>query len=190
MIRGRAVLSRTAPLGVAGGINLYQFNGNNPATFTDPFGLCPEIPQLCVAGVVAIGKAVSAAVRSPTGQRAIQRGSELARNLAQSGAVRQAGEAAHHIVAKAAQAAQPARDKLAEVGININDAVNGVILPAIRVTLPPMWGRSASEARPSNVPFPENYRAAHSSGIRRARPHAFAPCCTPAASHHPAAGPR
>jgi RHS repeat-associated protein len=31
------------PLGVAGGINLYQFNGNNPVTFTDPFGLkCTE----------------------------------------------------------------------------------------------------------------------------------------------------
>jgi uncharacterized protein RhaS with RHS repeats len=27
------------PIGVAGGINLYQFNGNNPAMFTDPFGL-------------------------------------------------------------------------------------------------------------------------------------------------------
>jgi RHS repeat-associated protein len=27
------------PVGVAGGLNLYQFNGNNPAAFTDPFGL-------------------------------------------------------------------------------------------------------------------------------------------------------
>jgi RHS repeat-associated protein len=27
------------PVGVAGGLNLYQFNANNPATFTDPFGL-------------------------------------------------------------------------------------------------------------------------------------------------------
>ncbi|MBA3339927.1 MAG: RHS repeat-associated core domain-containing protein, partial [Geodermatophilaceae bacterium] len=27
------------PIGVAGGVNLYQFNGNNPVTFTDPFGL-------------------------------------------------------------------------------------------------------------------------------------------------------
>lgn len=23
------------------GINPYQFNGNNPVTYTDPFGLCP-----------------------------------------------------------------------------------------------------------------------------------------------------
>jgi uncharacterized protein RhaS with RHS repeats len=29
------------PIGVAGGVNLYQFNGNNPVTFTDPFGLDP-----------------------------------------------------------------------------------------------------------------------------------------------------
>jgi RHS repeat-associated protein len=28
------------PLGVAGGVNLYAFNGNNPVMFTDPFGLC------------------------------------------------------------------------------------------------------------------------------------------------------
>ena len=32
------------PVGVAGGVNLYQFNGNNPVMFTDPFGLCP--PEL------------------------------------------------------------------------------------------------------------------------------------------------
>jgi RHS repeat-associated protein len=32
------------PIGIAGGLNLYQFNGNNPVTYTDPFGLCP--PEL------------------------------------------------------------------------------------------------------------------------------------------------
>lgn len=30
------------PIGVAGGLNLYQFNGNNPVAYTDPFGLCPD----------------------------------------------------------------------------------------------------------------------------------------------------
>jgi RHS repeat-associated protein len=29
------------PIGVAGGLNLYQFNGNNPVANADPFGLCP-----------------------------------------------------------------------------------------------------------------------------------------------------
>lgn len=30
------------PLRYAGGENLYAYSGNNPATFTDPFGLCPD----------------------------------------------------------------------------------------------------------------------------------------------------
>ena len=30
------------PIGIAGGINLYQYAGNNPAAYTDPFGLCPK----------------------------------------------------------------------------------------------------------------------------------------------------
>jgi len=34
--------SQEDPIGVAGGVNLYQFVGNNPAAYTDPFGLCPE----------------------------------------------------------------------------------------------------------------------------------------------------
>ncbi len=45
--RNRSYDSRTGrwmqedPIGLAGGMNLYQFNGNNPVAYTDPFGLCP-----------------------------------------------------------------------------------------------------------------------------------------------------
>lgn len=30
------------PTGLAGGINLYAFGGNDPVTNRDPFGLCPD----------------------------------------------------------------------------------------------------------------------------------------------------
>ncbi len=30
---------------MAGGLNLYQYAGGNPAMFTDPFGLCPKARQ-------------------------------------------------------------------------------------------------------------------------------------------------
>jgi hypothetical protein len=35
-------------------VNLYQYVGNNPATYTDPFGLCPPI-ELCKLGFIMIG---------------------------------------------------------------------------------------------------------------------------------------
>jgi RHS repeat-associated protein len=63
------------PIGIAGGDNLYQFNGNNPVTFTDPFGLIPCDPpgsceaQGAVAGTEAglsAGLAISAACDAGT----------------------------------------------------------------------------------------------------------------------------
>jgi peptidoglycan L-alanyl-D-glutamate endopeptidase CwlK len=37
------------PIGFAGGGNLYAYAANNPVTYTDPFGLCPE----CTAQYIA-----------------------------------------------------------------------------------------------------------------------------------------
>jgi hypothetical protein len=39
------------PLGLAGGVNLYEYAGSNPVSFDDPFGLCPA----CAAAGAAIG---------------------------------------------------------------------------------------------------------------------------------------
>jgi RHS repeat-associated protein len=47
------------PIGLAGGVNLYSYAGNNPVAFVDPFGLCPPPPGtfdlLCTAANVAAG---------------------------------------------------------------------------------------------------------------------------------------
>ena len=56
----------------------------------------------------------------------------LGQALEAAGHVRPAGSAAHHIVAGGAKAAAPARAALQRFGIGINDAANGVFLPASR----------------------------------------------------------
>ncbi|MEN8376323.1 MAG: RHS repeat-associated core domain-containing protein [Gemmatimonadota bacterium] len=43
------------PIGLAGGINLYNYSGNNPAGFTDPFGLCIPWPDCALQEVANRG---------------------------------------------------------------------------------------------------------------------------------------
>jgi ABC-type transporter Mla subunit MlaD len=56
----------------------------------------------------------------------------LGRALEAAGHVRPPGSAAHHIVAGNAEKAAPARAVLDRFGIDINEAANGVFLPASR----------------------------------------------------------
>lgn len=107
--------------------------------YSDPFGLCP-VCLLAAGAAAAAAVAPEVEAEAPVVEQeavagteaAVARGSQLARSLQESGAVRQAGEAAHHIVARTAQAAQPAREALQRVGVQINEAVNGVYLPAVK----------------------------------------------------------
>jgi RHS repeat-associated protein len=40
------------PIGLAGGVNLYAYAGNDPLSYSDPFGLCFTNPQACWQGLV------------------------------------------------------------------------------------------------------------------------------------------
>ena len=65
------------PIGIAGGANLYSYVGNNPATYTDPFGLvqCPEKPADCrKGGVTWLRTTRSATLRNFAGSLAKQEG--------------------------------------------------------------------------------------------------------------------
>ncbi len=52
-------ITQEDPIGIAGGINLYQYVGNNPASFTDPFGLCPWCISALAGGLLDAGLQVA-----------------------------------------------------------------------------------------------------------------------------------
>jgi len=64
----------------------------------------------------------------------------LAQNLTAQGVARPAETAAHHIIASTAEKARPAAQHLANLGVDINEAANGVFLP-----------RFASSANPAGA---------------------------------------
>lgn len=128
------LFTQTDPIGLGGGLNTYGFAGADPVSYSDPFGLKACLPACAEPVIEELEEAAPAIEEAAAGagEAIAARGSELARNIQQSGIARQAGEAAHHIVAKAANAAEPARQALTRAGVRINDAVNGVFLPAAK----------------------------------------------------------
>lgn len=154
---GRARWLSRDPIGENGGINLYGYVANNPVNYRDPLGLVIETPwdaaNVAMGGASLIGNIAAGNVGGalldaagliydttatavpglPAGAGAglaAYRGSKLARNLANAGRpVAQGAERCHHVVAQGARAAEEAREKLRALGIDIDDAMNGVGLP-------------------------------------------------------------
>lgn len=69
------------PAGVAGGVNLYQYVGNDPVSFTDPFGLCKESGPKCPSMLQQAWNAFSTAVNKFFGK-----GSQEVANAVSKGA--------------------------------------------------------------------------------------------------------
>ena len=96
-------------------------SGNALASFSEVTGIGAFSTT---AGTTATSTAI-AVVERPSS-------SKLAQNLINECISRPVQTAAHHIVAGSAKAAGQARSILAKFGIGINDAANGVFLPANR----------------------------------------------------------
>jgi RHS repeat-associated protein len=90
------------PLGLRPGPNPYLYP-HNPFTWSDPLGLASHTTS--------------------------SHAQILGANMEAAGTARPPHTAAHHIVASTSPKAAPARQQLSNVGIDINDARNGVFLP-------------------------------------------------------------
>ena len=53
------------PIGISGGLNLYQFCGNNPVNFTDPMGLCGKKVSDGLAILSTITALIAMAIPEP-----------------------------------------------------------------------------------------------------------------------------
>jgi uncharacterized protein RhaS with RHS repeats len=58
------------PIGLAGGVNLYAYAGNNPTAFRDPFGLTPDTIEVRWHEVLGSGKSHASVRITPNDQDA------------------------------------------------------------------------------------------------------------------------
>ncbi|MGV8857608.1 RHS repeat-associated core domain-containing protein [Rhodoglobus sp.] len=112
-----------------------------------------------VAGITALSGLVSggaSAAGAANTTVAISRPSSrvLGANLEAAGTIRPAGSAAHHIVAGNAKSAAQSRATLQRLGIDINDASNGVFLPG-RLTSPNPTGAAVHSTIHTNAYYQE-----------------------------------
>jgi RHS repeat-associated protein len=102
------------PIGVAAGMNLYSYVGNNPVMFTDPFGLmeCPTNPKDCVAGKVTYEKTTrSGTLQTFAGALAKQEGVHIVVHSGDRTTIPQGGSAtSEHLTTDRNPAAQGAID--------------------------------------------------------------------------------
>ena len=68
------------PIGLAGGVNLYAYAGNNPISFSDPFGLCLKGDSTCPflqKAVDAFRSTVDGVYRAIAGEPGVKAGRSL-----------------------------------------------------------------------------------------------------------------